>query len=161
MRRTIFICLLLVCVLAASAQIQRNILGCTLGATSKAQAINNLKTNNYLFGEPSESSINIYNVFFGGHKWEVASMKFYNDSFYDIEFMDFKLDPLDTFYYDIGNALDHKYSNYRLMCDRDEDGSIYRIFSDNIVEIFYYYSCSPDANSLFLSYRHKPISKAK
>lgn len=90
MKRIISIVLLLVCVLAASAQIQRNILGFTLGETTKTQVYDYLKENQYnITDNPIKDGCMINTkVEFLGYTWAKVFISFFDDKFYSVSFYD-------------------------------------------------------------------------
>ena len=74
----------------ASAQIERNILGFTLGSTTKSQVVASVKSNNisYSYGfrdsystkaRDEDTKISLYNVQYKGYTWDICVLEFIND----------------------------------------------------------------------------------
>lgn len=159
MKRIISIVLLLVCVLTASAQIQRNFLGFTLGVTTKTQVYNYLKTHHYKFTKQTyEDGYQVENVSFGGYHWTALFITFYKNklssvSFYDSD--DFKpQELLEANYKYLSSSLDNKYYLYL-----SEQSSNEKHYTDGIVECALEYSYSMNAMMLSLRYYYRPLLK--
>lgn len=115
MKRTLSICLLLLCVLSASAQIQRNFLGYTLGSTTKSVIYNKYKTNK-LFHRYANGDFCVGDITFAGQKWDVVMFEFTNNKLASIQF--FLTEPIssisemDIVWDRLSGRLLEKYSDY-------------------------------------------------
>lgn len=150
MKRTISILLLLLCVLTASAQIQRNFLGFTLGVTTKGQALNYLRNNNYNYESKDDGYI-IRNVSFAGEKWKIASISFYDNRLVVIGFMGrvSQKTPLANAFKSLVYRLNKKYSRYYIDGDLTQQH-----FSDGTVDV----EVSISAGFLMISYIYLPLT---
>lgn len=131
MKRTISICLLLLCVLASSAQMQRKFLDFTLGESTKTQVYKFLKRHHYEFSEYSDKSGFLINdLKFAGYVWPFAIVKFHNNTFYGIAFYDNKLDEkmLYSRFDLLDSSLKHKYSDFLIL-----DTKTKKQYTDGIV----------------------------
>lgn len=158
MKRTISICLLLLCVLAASAQIQRKFLGFTLGVTTKTQVYNYLKKHHYRFSRNElQDGFRVENVTFGGIKWSVTFVYFHKNRFHHIWFCDtddFKpLHILESTYEELSLSLDKKYYKYK-----SKTNSNSKTYSDGVTKCYLDYSFQ-DGMILSLTYSYLPLIK--
>ena len=78
------------CSFVASAQIERDILGFTLGSTTKSQAIASVKSRNISFAygfrdinsrtsQNEDTELTLYNVQYKGYTWDICVLEFIND----------------------------------------------------------------------------------
>jgi hypothetical protein len=75
------------CTMLSSAQIQRNILGCNLGTSSKNAVVNTLKKKGVRYDNTSSTQLCAYNVQFGGISWSFVFFNFYGNKLYQVAFM--------------------------------------------------------------------------
>ena len=141
MKRTISIVLLLVCVLAASAQIQSNFLGFTLGETTKTQVYNHLRDTNIKFYQDEEGICCAENVKFATIDWDYAKFTFFNDKLYKVEFSFLddgkRIAKLTSVYNKLTELLPKKYWRY---ANGKTFGDKFMEFSDNVTTVTFLYS---------------------
>ena len=154
MKKVLTIFLLLTICLSTSAQIQRKILGFTLGSSSKTAVYNYLKKNHIKFANTEDGEYCAYNIKFAGQIWENVWFSFYNGMLYNIEFTisEFKtpIKTLDIIYSRLSLSLKNKYSYYRNSSSEDLK------FDDNVIEITLLYRYTENIKSLRLMYSHIP-----
>lgn len=95
-----------------SAQIQTKFFGCTLGQTTLATAIANLRARNILFVVNPDGSILITDCRFGGYTWTLTSFYFYEGRLYSVLFMNDGAVDIEL-YNSLVTTLDKKYSKYK------------------------------------------------
>ena len=161
MKKIISIVLLLVCVLTASAQIQRNFLGFTLGVTTKTQVYNYLKNHCYKFSKDDlDDGYKVENISFGGYQWTVAFITFHKNKLCSIEFYDsddFRPQEfLEGSYKNLSTSLDKKYHFYL-----SEQSPNSKHYSDGVVKCVLAYSYAMNAMMLSLSYYYMPLLRQK
>lgn len=96
----------------ATAQIQTQFFGSTLGQSTKATVIANLKARNILYDSRPDGSVLLVDCKFGGYTWTMASFDFYEGTLSSVLFMmdgavDIKL------YNSLVTTLDKKYLKYK------------------------------------------------
>lgn len=138
MKRTIFVGLLLLCVLAASAQIQRNLLGFTLGTTTKSVVYNKYKTYKS-FSKDEYGNYTVSDIVFAGEKWDYVSFEFTNNKLEAVQFV--MAEPfsskneINTAREKFNSMLWEKYSEYiNVISDSDS-----KVFCDNKTDLIFIY----------------------
>lgn len=130
MKRTIFICLLLLCVLTTSAQIQRTFFGCTLGQ-SKSSVYSTLShQGGYISEIVSSETVFLKDKSFGGQIWSTLSFEFKYGKFYRFGALRY-IRGVDDFNL-LLKALYEKYPNYY---SHSRSTSMTRFFSDGRTSI--------------------------
>lgn len=158
MKRIILIGLLLLNVLASSAQIQRKFLGFTLGSTSKTAVYNYLKTNHIKFIKNEEGEYCAEKVKFAGEIWEYVWFSFYNGKLYNVDFSISEyskpIESMDLIYKRLDNSLSRKYAIYY---DYNESTSERKVYRDNTIQISFLYRYFQGSKSLSIMYTYLPI----
>ncbi len=117
MKKIALIILCLTCSMMLSAQIQRNILGQTLGVSTKDEVYSSLLSKGAFFENMmGEEAIFVKDVRFGGYPWSVVMLFFYNNVLYKAILVDSSDDiTIDAKkkWTQITNLLDTKYSKYK------------------------------------------------
>lgn len=151
MKRIISIVLLLVCVLTASAQIQRNFLGFTLGVTTKSVVYNKYKHNKSLQIN-EDGDLRVSNITFAGQKWDLVLFKFANNKLQAVSF--FSTEPnttiteMDMAWNRLSENLLIKYGKYY----RDSSTSEHLMFTDGKTNLSLSYSVIEYYKGLSLFY---------
>ncbi len=162
MKRTISICLLLLCVLSSSAQIQRNFLGFTLGESTKEQVYNELVKQNFdVWGDPNFDTYVVNDhIPFAGYIWTTLSVSFYNNRLYNITFIDgdSTTEALIDKFIQINQSLNKKYIDYLI-----SDATTVKHYEDSDTHIMLQcdYSSISSKVQLSLTYAYMPLLKLK
>lgn len=162
MKRTILIGLLFLCVLTASAQIQRNFMGFTLGESTKEQVYNELVKQNFdVWGDPNFDTYVVNgHIPFAGYIWTTLSVSFYNDRLYNITFFDddCSTEALIDKFNQIHLSLNKKYIDYLI-----SDATTVKHYEDGDTHIMLQcdYSSISSKVQLSLTYVYMPLLKLK
>lgn len=104
--------------ISVSSQIRINVLGLTLGASSKTEVTNYLRNNHISYSTNNKGELFAEYVKFGGHTWLVTYFTFYNGKLYCIDFRDntdyTPKSTMDIVFNKIKDNLLDKYNNYAL-----------------------------------------------
>lgn len=93
MKKIILVFAFILCSLIGSAQIQRTILGQTIGVSTKKEVYNSLIDRGAFFVNiKGEEKLLVKDVRFGGFSWEIMSFNFYNNILYQVTVMDLDKD---------------------------------------------------------------------
>ena len=115
-KRLSIILILLFCAMIASAQIQRNILGCNLGTSTKSAVANTLKQKGIRYENLSATQIGAYNVTFGGIDWKYVIFNFFNNKLFQVDFgctsLESSSEHLNVSYNRVLGVLKKKYQKY-------------------------------------------------
>ena len=150
-KRFYFLCFFLLCMITATAQIQRRILGFTLGVTTKAQVLNYLKNHHYKYSLRKNGEQVASNITFAGYNWQDTYFSFYKGKLYCVDFRDdgeYTPEELLTEVWDrVKNSLNRKYSLYSIS---SKDDNIE--FSDNKTYVGLKYKYIFGSKSLSIMY---------
>lgn len=162
MKRTLFTLVLLLCTLMASAQIQRKILGFTLGITSKTIVYNYLKSNRIKFSTNEEGEYVASKIKFAGQIWDSVFFTFYNGKLYNLDFCinedSTPIQTMDLIYENLDKSLSHKYANYYNFNESTNENKVY---SDNVTNITFTYGYLLGSKSLSIMYTYLPLFNRK
>lgn len=137
LRKAIALIALCLTVTVATAQIQTKFFGCTLGQSTKANVIANLKARRIVYSVQPNGIVLFTKAKFGGYTWEPGGcFSFYDNKFYEIAFfMSESLEDnynVDTnprtrmFFNNLVDTFDEKYILYKLYSSSDANQSVYR-----------------------------------
>lgn len=142
---------LLLCMVTATAQIQRKILDFTLGVTTKAQVLNYLKNHHYKYLLRKNGEYVASNITFAGYNWQDTYFSFYKGKLYCVDFRDdgeyTPEELLKEVWERLKNSLNSKYSIYSIS---SKDNKIE--FSDNKTYVGLGYEYSFGSKSLSIMY---------
>ena len=152
MKKIVTFLLLLTISISSFAQIQRNILGLTLGKTTKASAMSILKRKGYKLEYNDGNYVCFKPTTFGGVTWEGFEVDFNGNKVSCIMFRltYTKEDKLSSYYYNILGKL-AKYNNYK-GSTYNEDFEKSQYYSDKTTEICLRQTYLP--SSLYLRYMY-------
>ena len=125
MRKTLIL-FLLIFVLPAQSQIQRSILGYTLGKTTKTELINSLKLKGKQISKTKadDNAIIVKHMKFGGIMWPDVFFVFYNNKLCAVNFIEtgesLSQENIDLHWSIIKNNLRYKYSFYLIKEIKEE-----------------------------------------
>lgn len=125
MRKTLILFFLLF-VLSAQSQIQRSILGYTLGKTTKTELIKSLKLKGKQISKTKadDDAIIVKHMKFGGIMWPDIFFVFYNNRLCAVNFIEtgesLSQENIDLHWSNIKNNLRHKYSFYFINENKEE-----------------------------------------
>ena len=116
MKKIILVFAFVLCSLIGSAQIQRTIMGQTLGVSTKKEVYNSLKDRGAFYVNiRGEEQLLVKDVRFGGFSWEIMSFSFYNNILYQVTVMDLDKDSSiisqEEKWNSISQKLESKYHN--------------------------------------------------
>lgn len=136
MRKTLILFSLLF-VLSAQSQIQRSIMGYTLGKTTKTELIKSLKSKGkqILKTKVDDDAIKVKHMKFGGIMWPDIFFTFYNNRLCAVNFIEteesISQENIDLHWSNIKNNLRYKYSSYLIKDTGEELG-----YNDNKTKIW-------------------------
>lgn len=154
MKKYIFLTLLTLCISISSfSQIQRKVLGFTLGITTKTAVASYLKTNHIKYSLV-KGEYCAENVRFAGVVWEYVWFTFYNGKLYNVDFSVSDDAPLKEIRYRLEESLKNKYSIYYNDAESTRDNIV---FSDGIVEVGLRDEYSRETRIVSIMYTYLPI----
>ena len=123
MKKVIILFLLLSCI-TTNAQLQRSILGNSLGVSKKSQVIQNMRNKGNKVTIVDVNIIRVDDVNFGGNKWGCVFFRFYKGILYYARFQDSEYDTsretLDITWKNLRSSLKKKYY-LEIITDQDEE----------------------------------------
>lgn len=159
LKRLSFMLLFTFCVLIISAQIQRDILGCNLGTSSKNTVANTLKKKGLRYENASTTQLCAFNVEFGGINWKYVFFNFFDNKLYQIAFMcssfDSSPEHLKISYDRVSGILQRKYKKYYSSMYSDATNTSY---DDKTTGVDLYYGTKSDGSTILsLDYKYYPL----
>ena len=152
MKKVLAISLALIIGLSLSAQIQNNLLGFTLGVSTKYEVYNKYK-DEVKFTVDEIGTISVGDIVFAGYKWDYTSFSFYDNKLESIHF--FNTEPftpeqiMQLMWERLRTSLLNKYSDY-LQTDSTAD---FTYFLDGKIDLVLSYSgLSSNEKSISLNY---------
>ena len=157
MKRLITLIFVLAISITTFAQIQTQILGMTLGSTTKQSALNILKQKGYKIKENTSTNIDVEGVNFGGVKWRYTSFNFYKGKllyvYFHINSLDIEISTIDAIYDRVNGNLMTKYKKYYDAEYSPDNGCAYidnkvwletdRFWSQNVYHFYLQYTYMP------------------
>jgi len=154
--KKIFFLLILITSIDVSAQIQRKMLGLTLGVTKYSQTYNILKSQSYSIGSNAvREQFIIDKVTVGGYYWDKIEIDFYKGILFSIKFSG-NIDKRNCDYRKLESSLNNLYKQYKTTEGYD-DGT-------TIIETYFkdYIFGSSESNLCYITYKHKAfVTKMK
>lgn len=162
MKRSLSICLLLLCVLASSAQIQSNFFSFTLGETTMKEVYYYLEEKQYdITNNPINEGFMINNKMkFADCVWSKVLFTFYDNKLYCISFYDDESNTpktiLDDKFVKVSKYLNDRYLSY---CNGNEPDS--KIYSDAKVFLGFERQYNDGKTYILLNFMSVPLMDKK
>lgn len=129
MKKLSFIVISLLISICASAQIQRNFFGFTLGETTKSEVIKYFKSKKYKMNESDDETLILTDLKFAGHTWPFSAISFYNGKLNRVYFADNEtytpIHTLDLVWEDFLIKISQKYSDYYQINLSNDESKVY------------------------------------
>lgn len=146
----------------SSAQIQRKILGFTLGVTPKSTVVQRMKAQGYIHTTDPDGAYIYNNVKFGSVMWSYVSISFYQNKLFQVWFQNNSIqsdyNTLKSQYQTLKITLDEKYGLY-FDSEISEGTNLY--YSDNITNIMFSLREYRGTNYLSISYEDNVLKTSQ